>query len=83
MNPENAILSLVSKRGPSKSICPSEAARLLAPEDWRNKMDEVRNSAKKLVNDGKIVVTQKGKIVDPEKAVGPVRYRLIGDHPTN
>ncbi|MEL6623044.1 MAG: DUF3253 domain-containing protein, partial [Pseudomonadota bacterium] len=41
---EAAILALCEKRGPTKTICPSEAARRIAGDDgpWRDLMDDVR-----------------------------------------
>ena len=72
---EQAILELLDRRGEGKTICPSDAARLLAPEDWRPLMQPVREAASRLVARGDIVVTQHGKIVDPQTARGPIRLR--------
>ena len=33
---ESAIIELLSRRATGKTICPSEAARLLDPENWEN-----------------------------------------------
>jgi hypothetical protein len=51
-------LSLVHRRGPDKSICPSEVARSLFPGDWRRQMQAVRDVAWALVAERKLVVTQ-------------------------
>ena len=63
-------------RGPGKTICPSEVARKLFPEDWRNQMEGVRTEARKLVKEGKLLITQKGEIVDPEACKGAIRLKL-------
>jgi hypothetical protein len=72
-----AILDLTIARGPDRSICPSEAARAVAGEDgdWRALMNDTRAVAADLVAHGLIVVTQRGHIVDPATARGPIRLR--------
>src|SRR4051794_23411281 len=55
-----AILELARQRGPSSSIGPSDAARAVGGDDWRDLMDEARDIARALANDGEVVVTQKG-----------------------
>ena len=76
MSPEDAILSLVAERGAGKTICPSEAARLVDPEDWRSHLKAVRAAGRKLAANGQIVWTKKGKPVDPETVKGVVRFGL-------
>jgi predicted Zn-ribbon and HTH transcriptional regulator len=75
-NYQEAILSLLEKRVKGKTICPSE---VLAPESKKNKvlMEEVRKAARELVKKGKIVMTQKGQVVDPENVKGPIRLKLV------
>lgn len=73
---ESTLLDLVTQRGAGKSICPSEVARAISPEDWRPLMAEVRTKAKELVLQGKILVTQRGEPVDLDTAKGPVRLTL-------
>ncbi len=72
---ETAILGLLEQRGAGKTICPSEAARLVAPHDWEPLMEAARSAARRLVRAGKIVMTQGGVVVDPSRAKGPVRLR--------
>jgi hypothetical protein len=72
---ESAILELLSRRGPGKTICPSEAARLLDPEGWEQLMESAREAARRLVAQGAIVITQRGKVVDPARAKGAIRLR--------
>lgn len=71
---ERTIDALLDERGEGKTICPSEAARALA-EDWRPLMDEVRDVAFGMADDGRVEVTQKGDVVDGRAAKGPIRLR--------
>ncbi len=77
---EAAILRLLEERGKGKTICPSEVARAVAGTEERGKweplMEPVRRAAREMVGDGKIVVTQKGRVVDGDTAKGAVRFRL-------
>ena len=77
---EAAILALLAERGAGKSICPSEAARLLggqAREAWEPLMEPARAAARRLVAQGRIVITQGGHPVDPSHAKGPIRLKLV------
>ncbi|MEL7487083.1 MAG: DUF3253 domain-containing protein [Pseudomonadota bacterium] len=76
MTPEEAIIDLVEARGAEKSICPSEAARRLDADDWRNLMPTVRAAAARLADEGRVVVMQRGEAVDPRAAKGPIRIAL-------
>ena len=73
---EQAIVGLLSARGRDKSICPSEAARVVAADNWQALMQPARSAARRLVAAGKIVITQGGTIVDGSTAKGPIRLRL-------
>jgi hypothetical protein len=73
---ESAILSLLAERAPGKTICPSEAARHIAPENWRPLMPAVRAAAVRLAEVGRIDITQHGRAVNPATAKGPLRLRL-------
>lgn len=62
---------LVPGRG---SICPSDVARTVDSENWRELMDETREVAQHLARQGGIVITQRGQPVDPDAPVrGPIR----------
>jgi hypothetical protein len=74
---QTCLMQLVRDRGPNKTICPSEVARSLAPENWRDLMPQVRTVGTVLAQSGAIAVMQKGQVVDPESAKGPIRYRFI------
>ncbi|GAA4552319.1 DUF3253 domain-containing protein [Pseudonocardia xishanensis] len=72
---EQAILDLLGAR--TGTICPSDAARALDPDGWRDRMDEVRDAARGLVATGEVEVTQGGAVVDPATARGPIRIRRV------
>jgi hypothetical protein len=74
-----AILELLARRDPGKTICPSDAARLVAGElSFRPLMDATRAAAGELVAEGTLEVTQRGEVVDLTGARGPIRLRLSG-----
>ncbi|MCE0766290.1 DUF3253 domain-containing protein [Pseudonocardia kujensis] len=72
---EAAIEELLATR--TGTICPSDAARAVDPAGWRDRMDEVRAAARRLVAAGKVEITQKGEVVDPDTARGPIRIRRV------
>ena len=71
------ILLVANQRGPEKTTCPSEIARMLFPDDWRNHMKEVVDVAIDLNNKGKVVITQKGIPIDVNHINGPIRIKII------
>ena len=77
---EAAILELLAERGRDKTICPSEAAKAVGGKgerrDWEGLMEPARAAARRLVAEGKIVITQGGKGVDPSTAKGAIRLKL-------
>lgn len=73
---EAAILDLLAARNDSATICPSEAARRVNPQDWRTLMEPARRAARRLVAADRLDITQKGRVVDPSTAKGPIRLRL-------
>lgn len=75
---EAAILRLLADREASSTICPSEAARLVGGEDWRDLMEPARAAARRLVDRNEVAITQGGVVVDPSTAKGPIRIRLVG-----
>ena len=70
---ESEIVSLLESR--ATSICPSEVARRLGGDDWRRLMEPTRQAARRLVDQGRIQITQRGRVVDPSTAKGPIRLR--------
>lgn len=89
---ENAIVELLRARAGGHTICPSEAARLVVSreekeegggeegegeERWRGLMERTRMAARRLVVNGSVVITQRGQVVDPSTAKGPIRIRFV------
>jgi hypothetical protein len=70
---ETVIRELLAARGPSSSICPSDAARRVFPDTFREHMEDARRAARRLAHADEIVITQKGRPVDPTDFRGPVR----------
>ena len=60
----------------SSSLCPSEVARRVSPGNWKPVMETVRQAARRLVAQGCVVITSQGRIVDPDRARGPIRLHL-------
>jgi len=74
---EAAIQSLLALRARDATICPSEAARAVGGENWRDLMERSRRAARRLVAQGLVEITQKGRVVDPSTAKGPIRIRRV------
>jgi hypothetical protein len=73
---QTAILEMARQRGPSKTICPSDAARAVGGDDWRDLMDEARDAARALARAGEVEITQRGEVLNPDATWrGPVRIR--------
>ena len=72
---EQVIDALLDDRRPGATICPSEAARAVDPEGWRQLMPAARAAAGRLAAAGQVEVTQRGEVVDVATARGPVRVR--------
>jgi hypothetical protein len=86
---EAAIRSLLAERAAGATICPSDAARRVAgdvppprgqdergdDDAWRPLMEPARRAARRLVAAGEVEITQRGRVVDPSTARGPIRIR--------
>ena len=70
---QEAILSLVAARK-GKTICPTEAARLVGAEGWRRVLPLIRQTAVHLARSGQISIYRHNKPVDPTSFRGV--YRL-------
>jgi hypothetical protein len=74
------VLALCAEAGPSRTICPTDAAKAFAEQrgedalGWRSHLQEVRRTAVKLAHEGRLVIYRKGKPVDPDAFRGV--YRL-------
>jgi hypothetical protein len=77
---EAVIIELLRIRGADKTICPSEAARIVAANrsagDWRALMPAARKAARRLVAEGQVDILQRGLLVDASTARGAIRIRL-------
>jgi Protein of unknown function (DUF3253) len=77
---EAVISALCCGAPPSRTICPTDAAKAFAAargEDalgWRSHLREVRCAAVSLAIAGRLVIYRKGKVVDPQNFRGV--YRL-------
>ncbi len=74
---EASILDLIDARAASATICPSEAARAVDPDGWRDLMEPARQAARRLVARDEVEITQGGHVVDPSTAKGPIRIRRV------
>lgn len=78
---ETTLLALAAERGPGKTFCPSEAARALGgphPDGWGPLMQPIRRVAVKLMKEGRLVITRKGRPVDPDDFKGVYRLMMKG-----
>ena len=77
MDIKTEILGLAFIRGIDKTFCPSEVARNITSENWRDLMPEIRRISDELVVKQHLEVLQKGKIISSAvDAIGPIRLRL-------
>jgi hypothetical protein len=72
---EHAIVAMLAQRAGGATICPSEAARAVGGDEWRELMEPARAAARRLVAAGEVEITQRGRVVDPSHAKGPIRLR--------
>ncbi|UXA11020.1 DUF3253 domain-containing protein [Mycobacterium sp. SMC-8] len=71
------ILALAAHRGPGSSTCPSDAARAVGGARWRDVMVDARDLARELARAGKVEITQRGEVLDPDgEWRGPIRIRI-------
>ena len=71
-----AILALARHRGATASICPSDAARAVGGDGWRELTAQSRTIALELGRDGDVEITQHGNVIDPlAPSRGAIRIR--------
>jgi hypothetical protein len=68
-----AVRALLRHRDPDRSICPSDAARVVGGIGFRKLMPLARQVAAELADQGVVEVRQRGEPVDVRSARGPVR----------
>lgn len=70
-------LKFAEIRGFDKTYCPSEVARELFPQNWREMMDQIREIGFEMAHEGKLTVLQKGIEQDilTTELKGPIRFR--------
>lgn len=72
---ERTILDLLGKRAATSSICPSDVARAVGGDVWRDLMDDTRRVAWRLADVGRVRITQGDETVDRATVRGPIRIR--------
>lgn len=80
------ILRLATERGDEHTLGPMDVARALGgdhPDGWGPLMQPIRRVAVQLMKDGRLVITRKGRPVDPDDFRGVYRLRLPGDAPAD
>jgi hypothetical protein len=70
---EEAIVRLLRRRAGSSTVCPSEAARAVRPDDWQAWMERTREAARRLAARSVVEFRQRGRRVDPSRARGALR----------
>jgi hypothetical protein len=76
LDPRAATLTLLARRAPDATVCPSEVARAIAA-DWRGAMPAVHAAIDELVRDGLIRLSWKGQPMATRS--GPYRIRRMSD----
>ncbi len=74
---ERTIAALLAARARGASICPSEACRAVFGDVDALHMERTRRAARRLVAAGTVEITQRGVVVDPSRARGPIRLRRV------
>jgi hypothetical protein len=76
---QQTMLDLLNAAGAGRTVSPTDVARALKPgPDWNVLMPAVRRAAIALALDGRLVITRKGKPVDPNEFKGVYRLGLPG-----
>ncbi len=74
---EATIASLLAARARGATICPSEACQVVFGDVEADHMERTRRAARRLVARGQLELTQRGAVVDPSRAKGPIRLRRL------
>ncbi|HRH19670.1 MAG TPA: DUF3253 domain-containing protein [Brevundimonas sp.] len=77
---QDAILARLAKVDPQglgkASIEPAEVAKALQPEQWQRVLPKVKTTALGMMRRGQLIITKKGKAIDPGRMKGVIRLRL-------
>ncbi|MEM8916615.1 MAG: DUF3253 domain-containing protein [Pseudomonadota bacterium] len=75
------IIRLCTDRGAEKTICPSEVARSLEPEEarWRSLLPHVRRVAGDLSDQDGVWIFRKGRRIERDQVRGVIRLGLPRD----
>ncbi|ESQ79040.1 DUF3253 domain-containing protein [Asticcacaulis sp. YBE204] len=73
---EELIVELLTDLKSNDTLSPNQVAKTINEENWRRQLPQVRAAIQKLVDEGKIEVLRKGKVVDFEGIKGIYRLRL-------
>lgn len=72
-----AIRALLHGRSEGSTICPSDAARAVGGERWRDRMPLAHEVVRELAGRGEVEVTQAAELVaDAARVTGPIRVRF-------
>lgn len=72
------VLAILQQGRAGTTMCPSDVARRIDPNDWRALMSRVREAACALADAGLAEVTQRGQVVEGRRARGAIRLRATG-----
>ncbi len=76
---EATLLRLAGESDAGRTIGPMDVARTLGgdhPDGWGPLMQPIRRVAVRLMKEGRLVITRKGRPVDPDDFRGVYRLRL-------
>jgi hypothetical protein len=72
----SSMRALAEHRGPGSSTCPSDAARSVGGENWRDLLPDALQVARELAESGAVEITQRGNVLEPNSNWrGPIRVR--------
>lgn len=77
---QDAILARLAKTDPQglgkASIEPADVAKAMQPDQWQRMLPKVKTTALGMMRRGQLVITKKGKAIDPSRMKGVIRLRL-------
>jgi len=77
---EAAIFERLGKADPQglgkASIEPAEVAKAMQPDQWQRVLPKVKTTALGMMRRGQLIITKKGKAIDPGRMKGVIRLRL-------